>query len=76
MSDIFRNEENNHVADDDHLVPKKDNRRSWNMYSIRRNAAWKDDTIAAGEVKVLLQIGRGRFGEVSLVQILFWIIFR
>ncbi|KAI3410058.1 hypothetical protein GPALN_006421 [Globodera pallida] len=64
MSDIFVNEDPN--ASDEQLIPKKDRfeRRSWNMFSIRRNAAWKDDTIPMGEVKVISQIGIGRFGAV------------
>ncbi|KAL3090995.1 hypothetical protein niasHT_023595 [Heterodera trifolii] len=64
MSDIFVNDDPNSA--DEQLNSKKDRfeRRSWNMFSIRRNAAWKDDTIPMGELKVISQIGIGRFGEV------------
>ena len=39
-------------------------RKSWNMFTFRGVAAWKDDTIPNDEIKVLSPIGRGRFGQV------------
>src|SRR5690349_12800933 len=66
MSDIFLNEEKNALED---TKKEKLDRKSWNVFTVRRNAAWKDDTIPADEVTVISQIGRGRFGEVIFLKL-------
>lgn len=72
MSNIFTNEDTNPPVKDQ-LVPRKDklDRKSWNMFTIRRNTAWKDDSIPIDEIKVISQLGRGRFGEVKKKQAFF-----
>jgi len=67
MSDITNNDHETVVANEEMPTQKKDkfDRKSWNMFTIRGVAAWKDDTIPNDEIKVLSPIGRGRFGEVD-----------
>jgi hypothetical protein len=64
MSDIYDNEEATAIVVSEEIQVQRNekfDRRSWNMFTLR---AWKDDSIPSGEIEVLSQIGRGRFGEV------------
>jgi hypothetical protein len=67
MSDIFVNDEANVSEELQSQRKEKFDRKSWNMFTIRGIATWKDDTIPNDEIKVMSPIGRGRFGEVSIL---------
>lgn len=66
---------NLHASDEtntEELLPvrkERFDRKSWNMFTFRGVAAWKDDTIPNDEIKVLSPIGRGRFGQVNILSL-------